>query len=356
MTETATQSNVVDMPRPAAPLATVPQSSQLRRFEPLQFSDEQRRMMRDTLLNGASEEEASMLLEVARLRGLNPITRQIHFVKRWDSNKGREVWAYQVSIDGLRMIAERTGLYDGQDEPEFERDAKGNPIACRVRVYRKDIARAFVGVAYFSEYAQTKKDGKLTNMWETKPHVMIAKCAEALALRKGFPEDMGGMYTDDEIDVTPREHPAPAPAPRMVPSFDLTSRLDRLAKAATGDEIRAIDAEVGPAWDSLSTTEQDLYTKERTSAVEALVTALVGKLDAAGSLDALSALRPEIDSTRAVADEASVKRIGATAKSAHARVTAAPAAQAVVPADPKPIVPPPPAPPKAPRAARPPAF
>lgn len=323
------ESNVVEMPRPtvsAAPLATAQQAAQLRRFEPLQFTDEQRKMMRDTLLNGASEEEASMLLEVARLRGLNPITRQIHFVKRWDSNKGREVWAYQVSIDGLRMIAERSGLYDGQDEPEFERDAKGAPVACRVRVYRKDIARPFVGVAYFSEYAQTKKDGKLTNMWETKPHVMIAKCAEALGLRKAFPEESGGLYTDDEIDVTPREpvqHPAPAPSPRMMPpAFDLTSRLDRLAKATTGDEIRAIDAEVKPAWDDLTAEEKDLYTAERKAAIEA------GK-------------------ARAAAAKAAEQPATAATEPTPATTEPAPAAE------PKPVVPTPPAPPKA-RAARPP--
>lgn len=235
--------NVIELPTQpaasAAPLAVVP--SALRRFEPLAFTEAQRRMMRDTLLNGASEEEAAFLIEVARLRGLNPITRQIHFVKRWDSLKGREVWAYQTSIDGLRSIAERTGLYDGQDEPEFERDAKGAPLACRVRVYRKDVSRAFVGVAYFTEYVQTKKDGQPNTMWATKPHIMLAKCAEALAFRKAFPEDTGGLYTDDEIDVTPREHPAPAPAPRMMPlAFDVPSLINDLDYCKTEADLAKI--------------------------------------------------------------------------------------------------------------------
>src|SRR5437763_1720349 len=87
------------------------------------FSAEQEKMIRDSFLNGASESEAAVLLEVARLRRLNPLTRQIHFVKRnqWDdrSKSYREVWSHQIGIDGLRAVAERTGRYDGQDEPEF---------------------------------------------------------------------------------------------------------------------------------------------------------------------------------------------------------------------------------------------
>lgn len=180
---------------------------------PLEFSAEQLKIIRDSFLNGASPNEAAVLLELARVRRLNPITRQIHFVKRnqWDAEAraSREVWSAQVGIDGFRAIAERTGLYDGQDEPEFEYDGKQLKL-CKVRVYRKDWARPAVGVAHFTEYAQTKKDGGVTKMWAEKPHIMLAKCAEALAFRKAFPEDTSGLYAPEEMgaereekDVTP---------------------------------------------------------------------------------------------------------------------------------------------------------
>ncbi len=175
------------------------------------FTADQLKIIRDSFLNGASPQEATVLLELARIRRLNPITRQIHFVKRWDSNKNCEVWSAQTGIDGFRSIAERTGRYDGQDEPEFEYDAKGAIKLCRVRVHRKDISRPFVGVAHFAEYAQYKKDRSLTNMWATKGHIMIAKCAEALAFRKGFPEDMAGLYTAEEMGTEEKElNPPPA--------------------------------------------------------------------------------------------------------------------------------------------------
>ena len=91
----------------------------LARIGALDFDDAQRQIIRDSFANGASDTEFALLLEVARARRLNPLMRQIHFVKRWDTGKGREVWSWQVSIDGLRAVAERTGLYAGQDEPEF---------------------------------------------------------------------------------------------------------------------------------------------------------------------------------------------------------------------------------------------
>jgi phage recombination protein Bet len=169
---------------------------------PLEFSEEQVQLLRDGYAPGATPIEFRMLLEVARLRRLNPFLKQIHFVKRRSKDRNDnwvETWTSQVSIDGLRAIAQRTGLYDGQDEPTFERDKDGLILSARVAVYRKDWSRAAVGVARWEEYVQTTRDGKPTKFWDTMPHVMIAKCAEALALRKAFPEDCGDLYTDEEM-------------------------------------------------------------------------------------------------------------------------------------------------------------
>lgn len=168
----------------------------------LTFTDEQRQMIRDTYAGGASDAEFAVLMEIAKARRLNPLFRQIHFVKRW-TPKG-DVWSPQVSIDGLRAIAQRTGLYDGQDEPRFEEGPDGSLRLCKVSVYRKDWQRPAVGVAYWTEYVQTTRDkqtGKKrpTEMWERMPHVMLSKVAEAIALRKAFPEDMAGLYTGDEM-------------------------------------------------------------------------------------------------------------------------------------------------------------
>ncbi len=199
--------------------------------ESLDFDEDQRRLIRDSFANGASDAEFAVLLEVAKARRLNPLLRQIHFVQRWDSDKGRSVWAAQASIDGLRALAERTGLYAGQDEPEFVENPDGTLRLCKVRVWRKDWPRPAVGVAYWAEYVQTIRDratGKFrpAAMWGRMPHTMLSKCAESLALRKAFPEDMAGLYTTEEMAQASNDSPAlqhrreeaarlaPAPPPR----------------------------------------------------------------------------------------------------------------------------------------------
>lgn len=210
------------------------------------FNAEQLQMIRTSFLNGASDVESGVLLELARLRRLNPITRQIHFVKRWDGQKRCEVWAAQVGIDGFRAIAERTGLYDGQDEAEFEYDQKGGLKLARVRVYRKDWSRPAVGVAHYSEYVQLTKEGKPTHMWGSKAHVMLGKCAEAIALRKAFPEDTSGLYSPEDMPEAEAPRTVAPPPPAVVapvPEHSKTKQ-EQGPKAKRGAAPKVLQAEV----------------------------------------------------------------------------------------------------------------
>jgi phage recombination protein Bet len=213
----------------------------------LEFTADQRQMIRDTFASGASDSEFAVLMEVARARNLNPILRQIHFVKRWDTQKNREVWSTQISIDGLRATAERTGKYDGQDEPEFLEE-KGQPICCKVRVYKKGVARPFVGVAHWKEFVQTKKDGSPTSFWTRMPHIMLSKCAEALALRKAFPEDLSGLYTEEELEADVAPQTVAPPLPKSSAPVTIDGEAEEIpegspAPAAVADEaIRRIRA------------------------------------------------------------------------------------------------------------------
>lgn len=149
-----------------------------------------------------TDAEFGLFAEVCKRTELDPFTRQIYAIKR----AGR--LTIQTGIDGFRATAERTGQLDGQDGPywcgpdgawtEVWPDSR-EPFAAKVVVYRRDSQRGFTGIAHFSEYAQ-KKDGRLTEMWGKMPRTMIAKCAEALALRKAFPRQLSGLYTSDEMD------------------------------------------------------------------------------------------------------------------------------------------------------------
>lgn len=222
----------------------------------LEFSEEQRRLIRDSFASGASDAEFEVLIEIARARRLDPLLRQIHFVSRWDGEKARSVWAAQVSIDGLRAIAERTGLYAGQDEPEFVHNPDNTLKLCKVRVWRRDWPRPSVGVAYWAEYVQTVRDrqtGKArpTAMWGRMPHVMLAKCAESVALRRAFPEDMSGLYTGEEMGnapgwqgATPRvaaHEPAAVSVPERHPPTVLSRVETRVEQRVEVPSVKAVE-------------------------------------------------------------------------------------------------------------------
>lgn len=222
----------------------------------IDFTPEQQKLIKDSFLAGASDQDAKVLIEVAKAKGLNPMLNQIFFVSRWDSSKKppRYVWSFQVSIDGLRAIAERSGEYQGQGEPVFEYEADGTLRSCKVAVYRKGWERPCVGVAFYKEYVQYRTDpgadGKPVPMalWKTKPHVMLAKCAEAQALRKAFPLETGGLYAEDEMSMVlpvveePKALPATVSEPttkllQSVNASNTLAELDALIPDIKGAQI-----------------------------------------------------------------------------------------------------------------------
>lgn len=231
---------------------------------PLEFTNEQRAMIRDTYAAGASEKEFQVLLEVAKIRRLNPLLKQIHFMQRWNPDLERKVWVSVVGIDGFRALADRTRLYGGQDEPEYGPTVNGFPEFCKVRVYRKGWERPAVGVAYWSEYVQLKRDGKPTRSWATMSHTMIAKCAEAQALRKAFPEDLGGLYAPEELDRD-QEAPREALNPHVAPGEDQYAPAkehrgyEQLMEALRGMDVAVFDP--GCTWETMNAKRSQLGRK-----------------------------------------------------------------------------------------------
>lgn len=161
--------------------------------ELLQFTKEQTDLIKSQIAKDCTNDELSLFLYQCKRTGLDPLTRQIYAIKR----SGR--MTIQTSIDGFRVIAERSGTYAGQDEPIWVDDEKGHPIKCTVTVYRfapnGQRYPAGVGVAHFKEYYPNPM-----NLQKSMPHTMISKVAEALALRKAFPQDLSGLYTADEMN------------------------------------------------------------------------------------------------------------------------------------------------------------
>lgn len=171
----------------------------------IEFTEDQVNLIKKQIAPSASNDELNLFLYQCKRTGLDPLTRQIYFMKRKQGNDYK--MTVQTSIDGFRVIAERSGDYAGQDEPEYIEDDKGNVKCAKVKVYRfKGDQRycAAVGVAYWNEYVpQPGQDF----MWKKMPHTMLAKVAEALALRKAYPQDLSGLYTGDEMAQAPNAEP-----------------------------------------------------------------------------------------------------------------------------------------------------
>lgn len=205
------------------------------------FSQEKIALIKNTVAQGATDMELQLFVEQCKRTGLDPITRQIYFIKNKDKVQ------VQTSIDGFRLIAERSGQYEGQTTPLWcgedgvWRDvwlSKTPPSACKIGVYKKGFREPLYAVAIFEEYAQRKYTGELSHMWAKMPALMIAKVCESLALRKSFPNDLSGLYTQEEMDQANAEKEvkqiksvmqAPVPHPATTPAFGSTVSDDAAA-------------------------------------------------------------------------------------------------------------------------------
>ena len=162
------------------------------------YSPEFVQLVRDTVARGATTEELKLFLYTAARLGLDPLAKQIYFTKRWNARLGKEIMVVIVGIDGFRSIAERSGKYAGQDDPVFaEKD--GRLVKATVTGYRRDSPNGerypVSASAYWDEYCPEKDDW----MWRKMPHGQLAKVAEALMLRKAFPVQLVGIYTEEEM-------------------------------------------------------------------------------------------------------------------------------------------------------------
>lgn len=138
---------------------------------------------------------------ICQTTGLDPFKRQIHLIERGGK------WTPQTAIDGFRIIRDRSGVFDGGEISWCGDDGvwldvwldEKPPSAARYALYRTDHRLPDVATALWSAYVQTKSNGQVTHMWAKMSAHMLAKVAEALAIRMAFPDDTGGLYTDDEM-------------------------------------------------------------------------------------------------------------------------------------------------------------
>ena len=173
------------------------------------LTDEQVRLIKDTIIPGASDDELALFVNQANRTRLDPFAKQIYSIKRYSSVTHSQVYQVQISIDGARLVAQRSGEYAGQT-PTYWCGADGiwvdvwlqdvPPKAAKVGVYRNGFVEALTAVALWDQYAVKDKEDKLTTMWKKMGSLMLGKCAEMLALRRAFPMELSGLYSTEEMD------------------------------------------------------------------------------------------------------------------------------------------------------------
>lgn len=167
--------------------------SPVAKTDALPWQGKELEIIKNLIAPGLSDLELHVFGKVCQQTRLNPILKQIYAIKR--SGK----MTIQTSIDGYRLIAARTQQLAGTDKALYYYDDKGALIEAEITVYRMIGGQRcpFTASAFMAEY---RPGAGQDHMWQKMPHRMLAKCAEALALRMAFPAELSGLYTHEEME------------------------------------------------------------------------------------------------------------------------------------------------------------
>lgn len=159
---------------------------------PPTVTPEQKDLIKATIAKDATDNELQLFFFDCHRQGVHPLDKLIHFTKRGGK------YTPITSIDFMRQRAAATGEGAGIDDAIFTGTPKTGDFAATVTVYRLVQGQrcAYTATARWLEYKPEANDF----MWQKMPFVMLGKCAEALALRKGFPQQLAGLYAKEELD------------------------------------------------------------------------------------------------------------------------------------------------------------
>lgn len=167
--------------------------AKIERFQPVNthFDEQQIELIKNSICKGATNEELQFFLMACQRTGLDPFAKQIYSVPRGGQR------TIQTSVDGFRLIADRSGKYSPGRESTFTYDKNGNLESSTAYVLKQTKDGTWHEVSANASYNEYNAGSPL---WKKMPRAMLSKCAECLALRKSFPSEMSGLYGQEEMD------------------------------------------------------------------------------------------------------------------------------------------------------------
>lgn len=218
------------------------------------FNEAQQAALVQMGLGDAPRGDIEAFFHQAKRSGLDPFARQIYMIARRSKVRGQWVTKYtiQTSIDGFRVIRDRKQSFRGMEEHWCGTDGVWRevwleaepPAAARITLYLEGFVKPVTAVARYDEYVPLK-DGSPTGQWGKMPALMTSKVAEALALRKAYPQDFSGLYTADEMAQAENSPGRVAPAPQAQP----VSEPVREESAVEVVEAEIVEEPAKPAYD-----------------------------------------------------------------------------------------------------------
>ena len=209
-------------------------------LQTIEFNKEQEELIKAQIGKTLNNDELLVFMHVAKRAGLDPLAKQIYAIKRGGH------MTIQTAIDGFRAIADRTGRHVSTSDAIFE-EQNDQVIKATITVQKlasNGIVGDFTASAYFQEYKATGP------MWQKMPRAMLAKCAEALALRKAFSAQLTGLYTNDEMkqadnEEDQKDNKLASPSIKEInPENSLQEKMEAKLEVNIGDIIDEINASI----------------------------------------------------------------------------------------------------------------
>ena len=201
------------------------------------LTESQIELLKNTICKGVTNEEFEIFLHACRRTGLDPFMKQIYAVKR--GGKAGPSMTIQTGIDGYRLIAERSGKYAPGKETTYQYDSNGKLLSATAFIKKMTGDGTWHDVsatAFYDEYAQPSP------FWQRMRHIMLAKCAESLALRRAFPAELSGIYTEDEMRQADQEVIIDREAAVIEPSAEeFETKITIIKKNFRDDEVDTVE-------------------------------------------------------------------------------------------------------------------